>query len=125
MSHIIHQHNLIKLIKPLKFTSEKHVNDWLTYLTKYVLKMQICFPARAIYIDIPGNEGFTGQIGLVTSHMSIHTWDKDDYSQIDIYSCACYNMEEVIDYINTTLQPEKILSVEFDRQDERIYTNVS
>ena len=122
--HLVHQHNLIKLVDPKEFDSVEHLNKWLEDLTVDVLKMQICLPARSVLISQEGNAGFTGQIGLVTSHIAVHTWPEDSYTQLDIYSCACYDMEDVYKYIKETLNPKKILCLEVDRQDESIYNKI-
>lgn len=123
--HLVHQHALIKISNHELVTEEVKLNSWLETLTTDILKMKICLPARSIYIEQEGNNGLTGQVGLVTSHISIHCFDDYNFSQLDVYSCSEYNLEDVIEYIKNTLKPEKVQVLSVDRQDESIYNLVS
>ena len=39
--------------------------------------------------------GVTGCALITTSHIVLHTWDKDMYFQFDCYSCKDFNPEQV------------------------------
>lgn len=40
------------------------------------------------------NEAWTGLIGIITSHISFHYWTKEQYVQLDIYSCKEFDIEK-------------------------------
>jgi S-adenosylmethionine/arginine decarboxylase-like enzyme len=69
------------------------------------VRMKVLAPASVAYCDEEGNVGWTGVILLTTSHSTIHIWNnpKPELSelQFDIYSCAPYTAEEVIDFISS------------------------
>ena len=70
------------------------------------LGMKIALPARCIYIGEEDNEGYTGNIGLSTSHAAYHWWDTPDPKmltykgasliQFDLYTCGCLDNEGVM-----------------------------
>lgn len=49
------------------------------------------------YSDMPGNSGITAVAIIETSHVTLHVWDEDEPSliQLDVYSCAPFEPEEV------------------------------
>lgn len=46
------------------------------------------------------NDAWTGLIGIITSHMSFHYWTKEQYLQLDIYSCKAFDVQNAIVYLN-------------------------
>jgi S-adenosylmethionine/arginine decarboxylase-like enzyme len=66
--------------------------------------MKTVLPARCVYVGTEGNEGYTGQAGLETSHLAYHIWNKPDKKltstdnagllQMDIYTCGCLGKKE-------------------------------
>jgi S-adenosylmethionine/arginine decarboxylase-like enzyme len=64
--------------------------------------MNVCIEARSFYVDTPGNEGLTGQIGLSTSHIAIHIWDNVSPAlvQMDVYSCKPFDNNTIIKELN-------------------------
>jgi len=82
--------------------------DLNTSLSQLVqsIGMKICLPARCTYIDVEDNEGYTGNIGLSTSHAAYHWWDTPDPKllthkgaslvQFDLYTCGCLDGDGVL-----------------------------
>ncbi len=60
--------------------------------------MKVVAGPTSVYVSDPGNEGLTGTVTLATSHASIHIWDEEKPSmvQFDIYSCKCFELEQVM-----------------------------
>jgi S-adenosylmethionine/arginine decarboxylase-like enzyme len=100
MKLLFHQHLLVKAYVETPPRSEETLNQWLRDVVAAV-RMNVCIEPRSFYVDIPGNEGLTGQIGLSTSHLSIHIWDEVQPAmvQCDLYSCSCFETKEVLDML--------------------------
>lgn len=73
------------------------LNQWLTELVSDI-GMKICIPPRSRYVDVPGNRGVTGLVGIETSHCSCHVWDEENPGiiQMDVYSCSDFEPETVL-----------------------------
>lgn len=112
---LVHQQTLLKVYTKKFFKDEESMNDFLRRLVKH-LKMDIIIEPRSAFCDQPGNTGLTGQIGLVTSHATIHSWDEFDYHQMDIYSCKSYDLGELLEFIKEALDPFKVDYLNFDRE---------
>ena len=100
MKPLFHQHLLLKAHVQNPPRSEDALNQWLIDLVA-AIRMNVCIEPRSFYVDIPGNEGLTGQIGLSTSHAAIHIWDhvSPGLIQMDVYSCSCFKAEEVLNMV--------------------------
>lgn len=112
-----HQHLLIRATVQSAPKDPSRLNDWLIRLVD-AIGMRVCIEPRSIYVSEPGNEGLTGQIGLETSHASIHIWDAEQPAlvQMDVYSCRCFNNQMVM----TLLEEFDIIEAEImsiDRAD--------
>jgi len=101
MKKLVHIHMLVKAYVEKPPMAEQELNIWFTELVSDI-NMNVCIPARSNYVDIPGNRGITGQVGLSTSHSSCHVWDECSPAmlQFDLYSCAEYDSEKVIAKLN-------------------------
>jgi S-adenosylmethionine/arginine decarboxylase-like enzyme len=75
----------------------KVVEDWLTELVNKI-KMKILIPAKAEYCFTKGNEGVTGIVCLETSHASVHFWNRDNSFKFDLYSCAEFSTDQVLNH---------------------------
>jgi S-adenosylmethionine/arginine decarboxylase-like enzyme len=77
------------------------INKWFIELVEKVSMIVVAGPT-SVYVSEEGNEGLTGTVTLATSHSSIHIWDNDKppMFQFDLYSCSCFNPEEVLEHLN-------------------------
>ena len=98
---LVHKHLLLKakvLNPPMK---EEVLTKWFKELVEDI-GMKVCIEPRARYVDNPGNRGITGLVGIETSHCSMHVWDEmsPGIIQMDVYSCAEFVPETVINKLN-------------------------
>ena len=118
MVHLIHQHLIAKCYTedfPLKGEEEK-LKAWLNTLVKDVLRMQICIEPSIAIVEDEGNYGHTGGVGLTTSHAYFHNWSEFGYFALDIYSCKCFDVNKVIEFLKETRKITKISFSCFDRE---------
>jgi S-adenosylmethionine/arginine decarboxylase-like enzyme len=97
----------------------------ISFLTDLVdrVRMKVLMPARALWCDEPGNEGITGDILLTTSNSVIHIWNYEDDTgllEFDLYSCAPFTPEEVVDLLEERFQLTKVVYKFIDRQNDLI-----
>jgi S-adenosylmethionine/arginine decarboxylase-like enzyme len=111
---LVHQQTLIRVHTNFFFQSEAEINNFLYDLVKE-LDMDVIIPPRAAFCDQPGNTGLTAQIGLVTSHATIHSWDEFNFHEMDIYSCKTYDVKKVLNFIQSRLKAQRIEYKDFDR----------
>lgn len=109
MKEIKHLHLIVRaeIVKPPEHSpeSEKMLNDEVRKLIE-AIGMKVVLEPRAIWVGAEGNEGYTGQAGLETSHLTYHIWNKPDKNimtfsdivgllQLDIYTCGCLGDEQL------------------------------
>ena len=97
---LTHQHLLVRAHVQNPPRDEETLNTWLKDLVSAV-RMQVCIEPRSVYVSMPGNEGLTGQIGLSTSHSTVHIWDHETPGlvQMDLYSCSPFESSEVLEML--------------------------
>lgn len=67
--------------------------------------------------------GISGIIIITTSHISIHTFTKQNRINIDIYSCRDFNEIDVIEHLNRNFSNLKLLNKQIiERDDGQIIT---
>lgn len=70
------------------------------------VRMQIMREPSSAWCETPGNEGITSTVILTTSHCALHIWNspepEESLMQFDLYSCAPFTVEEVMEYISKT-----------------------
>lgn len=99
-----------------------HVNAFMTRLVDHV-RMKVLYPAVTLWCDEPGNEGITSSILLTTSNSVVHIWNYEDDTglfEFDLYSCAPYTPQEVIDFIKQYFSVTKIVYKFIDRASDLI-----
>jgi S-adenosylmethionine/arginine decarboxylase-like enzyme len=76
---------------------EAALESWFTELVADI-KMKMVIPARASYVEAPGNRGLTGSVNIETSHAALHCWDESSpaFIQLDVYSCSCFDVQTVL-----------------------------
>ena len=52
--------------------------------------------------------GLSGFVILLESHISFHTWPKEGFVAMDIYSCRDFNYKSTIEYLKNYWRPKKI-----------------
>ena len=104
-------------------------SDEIVYTLREIVEligMKILADPRARYCYESGNEGYTGDVLLTTSHMIWHDWeteDNDDFGailQFDVYSCSCFSVDKVIQYLRETFDLQDFSYKLFDRSYEII-----
>jgi S-adenosylmethionine/arginine decarboxylase-like enzyme len=97
MKDLFHLHLLVKCHVQNPPKDVEFLKKWFTELVSDI-NMKICIAPQARYVDVPGNRGLTGLVGIETSHSSIHVWDETDPGmiQMDVYSCSCFEPETVL-----------------------------
>ncbi len=113
---LVHIQSLLQVYTKKFFTSADEMNQFLKGLVKE-LNMDVIIEPRSEFCGQEGNLGLTGQIGLVTSHATIHSWDEYGYHMIDIYSCKKYDIDKITNWIAEQLEAEAIIGVHGNRAD--------
>lgn len=92
-----HKHILVRAHVSNPPSSPRKLNKWLKQLVKDV-GMKVMMGPHSKYLDVKGNRGITGMVVIETSHSSIHIWDETTPAlvQMDLYSCADFKEETVI-----------------------------
>ena len=124
MDKLKHKHILIRadVKQPPKTTKE--VIAWLIKLIKNI-DMKILEGPFARRVDMAGNEGVTAMAIIETSHVVIHIWDACEPSliQLDVYSCADFNPQDIFDKVNELFKTIKIEYKFLDREKELVEVN--
>lgn len=79
------------------------VNEFMRGLVSHVRMKVMIEPVSAWCSDL-GNEGITSTVILTTSHCAMHIWNfpdpHDSVMQFDLYSCAPFQVNEVMEFIS-------------------------
>ena len=51
-------------------------------------------------IALNGKYGFTGVVGIVTSHIAFHFFESDQSLHFDVYSCKEYDVRSLVDFVD-------------------------
>lgn len=124
MKEIKHRHLIIRAHVDNPITTSFLTKVWLQELvTKIDMKLLDCMTHNPIsgYCEEPGLRGITGVILIETSHIVIHIWDepKPALTQIDVYSCADFDIDVVIDHMRT-MNPVSMSYKFLDREHDLI-----
>lgn len=78
------------------------INDFMRGMVSHV-RMKVMLEPVSAWCNDPGNEGMTSTVILTTSHCAMHIWNfpepNNSIMQFDLYSCAPFNVDEVMEYI--------------------------
>ena len=95
---LVHDHTLVVA------TVRKSVNEIsCDSLVKFMKDLVHGLAMQALFepIAIRGKFGFTGIVGIVTSHIAFHYFDKDRTLHFDVYSCKEYDLEWLTGYLDS------------------------
>lgn len=111
---IVH-HQTIIVATVRRPSSEIRCEDLSEFLAGLVkaIGMQALFDP----IAINGKYGFTGIVGIVTSHIAFHYYDQGQTLHFDVYSCKEYSLETLMEFIDRYWQIDKA-DVLFLKRDE-------
>lgn len=125
-SYIQHKHLLLRAeCKRFPGNTEQEQNQLNADIEDLIslIGMKTILPARCYYVGADGNEGWTGQAGLETSHIAYHIWNKPDPKimsnedasliQLDVYTCGCLGEKQIKDIIRF-INKFGIIKVEFE-----------
>jgi len=118
MADIIkHKHLIIRAETEKTPTDPKWLHSWLVDLVSDI-KMDICQGPITAYVDVPGNKGLTGVVIIETSHIAVHIWDEINPGllQMDVYSCADFDPQQIFDKIDEAFEPVKLEYKFLDRE---------
>jgi S-adenosylmethionine/arginine decarboxylase-like enzyme len=118
MSDVIkHKHLIIRAETQKTPREPKWLHAWLVQVVDDI-GMEICQGPITAYVDVPGNKGLTGVVIIETSHIAVHIWDEVDPGllQMDVYSCADFNPQDIFDKIDEAFDPSKLEYKFLDRE---------
>lgn len=99
-----HLHLLInaKISDPPGPNDCETINEFMRGMVEHV-RMKVMLQPASAWCDEPGNQGITSTVILTTSHCAMHIWNlpepEPSVMQFDLYSCAPFDVMEVLDYI--------------------------
>jgi len=111
---IVH-HQCIVVAKVRRTTVDIDCDSLRAFLSGLVIsiEMQQLFDPIAIH----GKFGFTGIVGIVTSHIAFHYFDADESLHLDVYSCKPYDLTRLMAYVDDYWKIDRA-DVLFIRRDE-------
>tara|TARA_B100001939_G_scaffold90755_1_gene77768 strand:+ start:292 stop:696 length:405 start_codon:yes stop_codon:yes gene_type:complete len=101
------------------------ISDWIRSLIKKI-DMKLLAGPYTTYVNEKGNKGMTSVAIIETSHIALHIWDEvsPGLMQLDVYSCANFNPQDVFDEVNKLFQTKKIEYKFLDREKELVEVNL-
>lgn len=107
MKQIQHKHLIIRAeiarAPRNSILAEVYLNTHLEELI-HDIGMKVVLEPRCVWVGEEGNEGYTGQAGLETSHIAYHIWNNPDKKimtnkeasllQMDVYTCGCLGKKQ-------------------------------
>ena len=97
------------------------ISDWIRNLIRKI-DMQLLAGPYTTYVNEKGNKGMTSVAIIETSHIALHIWDevKPGLMQLDVYSCADFNPQDIFDMVNELFKTIKIEYKFLDREKELV-----
>jgi S-adenosylmethionine/arginine decarboxylase-like enzyme len=116
-----HKHLIVNAIVNKPPVDPRATEDFLRNVVDKI-GMKIKIGPFADYCTADGNNGITGAVCIETSHLSIHAWDKAEppYLRFDLYSCATFEVKDVIDMIKQTFDAVELHFTLLDRNETKI-----
>ena len=100
------------------------ISDWIRSLIKKI-DMKLLAGPYTTYVNDTG-KGMTSVAIIETSHIALHIWDEVNpgLMQLDVYSCANFNPQDVFDKVDELFQTIKMEYKFLDREKELIEVKV-
>lgn len=101
MKTLDHKHLILNANVSNPPVDEAKTVDWMRRLVDKIGMVVVIGP-HAHYVTVEGNEGITATCCIQTSHISMHCWDKveNPFLRLDIYSCADFDVQEVLKMVD-------------------------
>ena len=101
------------------------ISDWIRSLIRKI-DMKLLAGPYTTYVSEKGNKGMTSVAIIETSHIALHIWDEINpgLMQLDVYSCANFNPENIFDKVNELFKTIKIEYKFLDREKELVEVNL-
>ena len=101
------------------------ISDWIRSLIRKI-EMKLLAGPYTTYVNEKGNKGMTSVAIIETSHIALHIWDETNpgLMQLDVYSCADLNPQDVFNEIEQTFDTKKIEYKFLDREKELVEVNI-
>jgi len=97
------------------------ISDWIRLLIRKI-DMKLLAGPYTTYVNEKGNKGMTSVAIIETSHIALHIWDETNpgLMQLDVYSCANFNPQDVFEKVNEMFQTVKMEYKFLDREKELV-----
>tara|TARA_B110000263_G_C14984037_1_gene362873 strand:+ start:215 stop:595 length:381 start_codon:yes stop_codon:yes gene_type:complete len=101
------------------------ISDWIRSLIKKI-DMKLLAGPYTTYVSDEGNKGLTSVAVIETSHIALHIWDETSpgLMQLDVYSCADFNPQDVFEKVDELFKTVKIEYKFLDRENELLEVNI-
>tara|TARA_B100001142_G_scaffold300314_1_gene324931 strand:+ start:58 stop:462 length:405 start_codon:yes stop_codon:yes gene_type:complete len=101
------------------------ISDWIRSLIKKI-DMKLLAGPYTTYVSEAGNKGMTSIAIIETSHIALHIWEETSpgLMQLDVYSCAYFNPQDVFDDVNELFRTIKMEYKFLDREKELVEVSV-
>lgn len=116
----VHQHVIVKAHSTQPITDETLGKQFLVDLVNIIDMVPVTEP-QAVNVRSLGSEGLTGSINLCTSHVAYHCWELTGLLMLDVYSCTCFDVLDMVEFLRETWKLDKISYSIIDRNNEEIY----
>ena len=95
------------------------ISDWIRGLIRKI-DMKLLAGPYTTYVSEKGNKGMTSVAIIETSHIALHIWDEvsPGLMQLDVYSCADFNPQDIFDVVNELFKTIKMEYKFLDRENE-------
>ena len=93
------------------------ISDWIRSLIRKI-DMKLLAGPYTTYVNERGNKGMTSVAIIETSHVALHIWDEVEpgLMQLDVYSCANFNPQDIFEKVNEMFQTVKMEYKFLDRE---------
>ena len=122
---LVHEHFLLRAEVENPSTNRRQVTKFLNKLIKKI-KMNTLYGPVTSKCKQEGNRGITAFAIIETSHISMHIWDECQPGNVhfDVYSCAPFKPDEVVEHFKSFFKVIKMDYKFVDRENRFIDVKV-